>query len=370
MHLRNILGFLDFFNIKQAKYFKDDKQNISSANLTMIILVSISGILMLSVLILLTPFLIDGWTPTRHHFSLYITLGVFFTAALIYRISVSAPSYALVNAGSLAFCFAIIGHLIAISVFSNPSFPESLVSISFVAIPMLFSLPLSMFLSLLTVSEAVFLILTNYYKTPLCIQHDTFSSIVAIFFSLIAFLCVMRLRVTDYSVRSQYQQQSCTDPLTGILNKSAFMKACEIHLASRTAGMSNALFVIDVDDFKHVNDSLGHKTGDKVLEGMGHVMRKIFRGTDLVGRFGGDEFCVLMKDTSSSEIIDDKAYQLQKKLREVSERLIGRSVSCSIGIAVCSDRSCTYGEIFSVADSALYASKQKGKNCFTVKTIN
>ena len=367
--LNGMGSFLKPFTKLKDKYFTEDRRNIATANLMMLLTASLAGIVILSLLIFLSPFLIKGWSATRYHMLMYVTLGLFLIFAIWYKSSAKTPDYRIVNIACMLFCVALIAHFISISVFANPDFPETLVSLSFVAAPLLFSLPLSFTALLLAVNETVFLILINNFKSAICIQHDTFSTVTAIFFSLVATWSVMRLRVLDYAARSKYQHRSRTDQLTGILNKSACTAACEKYLAAHSQNTANALFVIDIDDFKLVNDTLGHKSGDNLLEGVANVMLKIFGRNDIVGRFGGDEFCVLMKNAVSNDIISEKSQLLQSKVHEISTCLIGRDVSCSVGITVCANKRCTYSEMFSIADHALYDSKQRGKNCSTVKIL-
>ncbi len=154
-----------------------------------------------------------------------------------------------------------------------------------------------------------------------------------------------------------------TDSLTQIPNRRALMKSAEQALARRT-GLPVAILMIDLDHFKPVNDTYGHQTGDEVLRQAAGRLNGRLRQHDFLGRYGGEEFCVVAPD------IDTKgALILAESLREkiaatpfaTSHGEI--SLSVSIGVSVCeADAKCELDEILSQADAALYAAKQAGRN--------
>ena len=130
-----------------------------------------------------------------------------------------------------------------------------------------------------------------------------------------------------------------------------------------------ALFIIDLDNFKKVNDTLGHLVGDMAIVDAGKKLSLIFSEKDLISRFGGDEFCVLLrfrKNLSTetiTNIITEKAQNLCTFLHEVYfDDNTAISVSASVGIAFFPENGSNYNELFDAADSALYKVKANGKN--------
>lgn len=127
-------------------------------------------------------------------------------------------------------------------------------------------------------------------------------------------------------------------------------------------GVKGALFIIDVDNFKKINDTLGHLFGDQVILAVSRVLKNTFRNTDIIGRIGGDEFVVFMKNEVSREIISQKCNELCSAVSKVycGEKMC--KVSASVGISRYPEDGFSYEELFEKADKALYYVKGSGKN--------
>ena len=153
------------------------------------------------------------------------------------------------------------------------------------------------------------------------------------------------------------EREASTDPLTGLLNRGSYDKLLE------QLGSNIVLLLVDVDNFKGVNDTFGHETGDKVLQKVATQIRYQIRYTDYVCRLGGDEFAVLMAETRnvSPEIIALKITNLAHELLDTSDGL--PQITLSIGVAF-GERLPLAGNIYRAADAALYAAKDAGRNCF------
>lgn len=124
-----------------------------------------------------------------------------------------------------------------------------------------------------------------------------------------------------------------------------------------------ALFMIDTDNFKQINDTEGHMIGDIVLTEMASGMKKIMRDSDVVGRIGGDEFTIFMKNISSVKDAEKKAEELLYMFRHLFQKEKSfLKVTCSIGIAIYPKDGTTFKEIYARADKALYQAKIIGKN--------
>lgn len=159
------------------------------------------------------------------------------------------------------------------------------------------------------------------------------------------------------------------DPLTNLYNKGFTEEEITRFLHEEGSGKQHALFIIDVDNFKAVNDNLGHLFGDGVLSDIAGTLVKLFNPRDLVGRIGGDEFMVLMKDLS------DDVDVITRKGKDVSDGLCraygGNSeyvISGSVGIARFPAHGTTYVDLYKHADVALYEAKRQGKRCACLYT--
>ena len=150
------------------------------------------------------------------------------------------------------------------------------------------------------------------------------------------------------------------DLMTELLNHVAFEKYVTSSIVEKGAG--GAFFMIDLDNFKLVNDTLGHPEGDKVIIEFAELLSEIFAGNAYVGRMGGDEFAVYLTDPTDAKEIEAKARELVDCW---SERSKGREVAlgCSVGLAR-TEPGMTFATLYRNADEALYRSKRVGKGCF------
>lgn len=156
------------------------------------------------------------------------------------------------------------------------------------------------------------------------------------------------------------------DGLTNVYNRKTVESMIQKEIKAFPESY-HALFVIDIDDFKRINDTLGHASGDEALEKISFAMKSSFRSNDLIGRIGGDEFVIFMKHmyTLNLDQIIKKAEQLLEALQEIRlDEDAGYRVFCSIGIAIYPIDGTNYLELFKKADERLYQAKKQGKNSF------
>jgi diguanylate cyclase len=158
-----------------------------------------------------------------------------------------------------------------------------------------------------------------------------------------------------------------TDGLTGLNNRRHFMEQVG-HEFRRTQRQERPLSIvmIDLDHFKQVNDTYGHQVGDRVLAGVARVLRDTIRATDLVGRFGGEEFVLALPETDAADA-HDLAKRLCQAVREwayePASELPILHTSCSLGVATWWPGSAdSLEEILRRADTALYRAKEQGRN--------
>ena len=126
--------------------------------------------------------------------------------------------------------------------------------------------------------------------------------------------------------------------------------------------LMGALMILDTDLFKHINDTYGHSTGDRVLAKIGDIIRNNFKGMDVTGRIGGDEFLVFMHNIRGPEDAGNLADKVQRLVRHAFDgEDFGNDVSMSIGIAVIPKDGMDFETLFNKADKALYYVKTHGK---------
>jgi diguanylate cyclase (GGDEF)-like protein/PAS domain S-box-containing protein len=161
--------------------------------------------------------------------------------------------------------------------------------------------------------------------------------------------------------------QALHDPVTGLANRVALMDrlAQALVVMERRPGRLALLF-IDVDDFKNVNDTLGHEAGDRVLTGVGRRLSAIARRTDTVARFGGDEFVVLCTELCDGEELRSIGDRIMRTLRKPLKDEYDVDVTGSVGAVSTSDPMVEPGELLQQADFAMYAAKRAGRNRFEI----
>lgn len=155
------------------------------------------------------------------------------------------------------------------------------------------------------------------------------------------------------------------DGLTGIYNKITTERKIAEALAGTDEGR-HALLVFDIDNFKEVNDEEGHLIGDHTLKIVADLISSNFRNTDIVGRIGGDEFVVFMKNVTDESQVESKAQDLIRLLYFKPNLTIPANVSFSVGIAFTGEGSYHYETLFKRADEALYFCKKNGRNRYHI----
>ena len=161
------------------------------------------------------------------------------------------------------------------------------------------------------------------------------------------------------------QERADRDALTKLLNKAAGRRQAEEYLNRAPQGVNCALLIIDLDNFKQVNDSYGHLFGDTVLTRAAREIRRMFRNQDIIARIGGDEFMVLLRGLSDRNLVAVRCERLLNTIRNAfSDAQYALPISCSIGIALAPEHGSNYVDLFRCADQALYCAKDRGRNTY------
>ncbi|MGA9752480.1 MAG: GGDEF domain-containing protein [Acidobacteriota bacterium] len=152
-----------------------------------------------------------------------------------------------------------------------------------------------------------------------------------------------------------------TDFVTGVANVRLFYETLNRELArSRRSGLPLSLAYLDIDDFKRINDSLGHEGGDRVLKAVAGRLKDGIRVNDLAARLGGDEFALLLPETGDVEA-GRTLDRLLGEIASVSEET-PLSVECSVGLVTCLDGRCSTEDLVRAADALMYEVKNAGKS--------
>lgn len=166
-------------------------------------------------------------------------------------------------------------------------------------------------------------------------------------------------------LQQNYEHMAQTDYLTGLANRRHFMRLAETGLARALRyGDALSLLMLDLDNFKLINDNYGHRTGDKVLQTFSTLCRSLLREVDLIGRIGGEEFVIMLPETGITEAIE-----VAERLRRITEDMFvlledrqPLHFTVSIGIATLDERNGRIDALLQKADQSLYKAKAMGRN--------
>lgn len=164
------------------------------------------------------------------------------------------------------------------------------------------------------------------------------------------------------------EQKAERDSLTDLYNKAKMRKLVEKHIRRADAHDEGAFLIIDIDDFKSINDTYGHLYGDEVLIKIANILLISTGLEDYAGRIGGDEFCVFCRGENAGQ----HAMETAERISQMADRiqLSGRRVTLSMGISKYPADAATYEDLYQKADQALYRVKHSGKNAFSVYDKN
>ena len=222
---------------------------------------------------------------------------------------------------------------------------------------------------------------TLYTKNKITLQSFIYSNYIEVMIFIISILVItslstyiiMKIRLQNKNKQnSLLKEKSETDSLTGIFNRGACKELVSNYIENKSNDLYGAFFIIDIDNFKGVNDNLGHKIGDDVLKDLADNLKRLFRKSDIVGRWGGDEFIVFMKDLdfSNLHVASKIATNLCNTMNKtVTYNDISQNISLSIGIVFTKDN-INFTELYQKADEILYTVKENGKNGFSTNILN
>ena len=240
---------------------------------------------------------------------------------------------------------------------NKPEFPATTFIVMLLITPM-FMIDKPYFMGIvLSLASAVFLVWMHAVK-PFDIWQMDFVNIV-IFAVVGFFLHVISnsIRIKEFVLTRKINIQKDTDDLTGLKNKGSLTRAINEYLSDETK-TDGTLLLLDIDYFKSINDTYGHDVGDEVIRQFGAYLGKSFTGDEIVGRFGGDEFVVFIKNTSDEELARKTALGICSGISEsVTLPDSDKKISTSIGVALYHGAEKNYSEIFKKADVALYEVK-------------
>lgn len=186
-------------------------------------------------------------------------------------------------------------------------------------------------------------------------------------FFLIGVLLFRKFSKPIVGVVSELETKAITDQLTNLLNKSAFETSVINKINNCKSSKENIFIMVDIDNFKKVNDTLGHDYGDKIITRTAKLLKLIFDDDFIIGRIGGDEFSIYAEfDKKLNYNIKNKLDELYKDFDITFELEKEKcDLSLSVGVVINKDKRTDFDEMYRQADTALYTSKKNEKGIYT-----
>ncbi|MBP5312547.1 MAG: GGDEF domain-containing protein [Clostridia bacterium] len=288
---------------------------------------------------------------------------IFYLVAFLYSMVVSCLFLFVFKKESLIAQLVIylsISLLLLVAAFitsKKPEYPAATFLVFLIIAPM-FMVDKPYFMAIeLTAASAIYLVWMHGIKPDYVWKMDVVNVIIFALIGFIIHVILNSIRVKEFVLNRTINIQKDLDDMTGLMNKGAMTREINNFLSDET-GTKGIMFLLDIDHFKSVNDTYGHDVGDSVINQLGVFLGETFGSEDIVGRFGGDEFIVFIKNTDDPEIAKNMA---EKVINGAAEHVKlpspGTEISVSIGISIYKGVEKNYSEIFKKADIALYKVK-------------
>ena len=315
-----------------------------------------------------------GTLNNRIYFGLYCSL---FTAACLSLVLQHALRHASVRTqwavqfGSVIFFFVWHICLNAYDLLREPDNMSFVYITALLGLAIFIQMPSAFGAGCFGLGHVLFLVLAGPYLSTGVKLNLTFTAIVALAISVTRShhaMIELSQRQEIQRINTQLQELSQKDPLTGLLNRAAFQSCVERSLRQATEEASLALLMVDLDDFKRINDSYGHPCGDFVLQETAYRMKGVFSDAQGVGRVGGDEFMLLLSGARNCAELECQSRRLIREIADIRWKNHPVGASCSMGICI-SRRGGSYDALYREADSAMYEAKRNGKGRFYIIEI-
>ncbi len=189
----------------------------------------------------------------------------------------------------------------------------------------------------------------------------------SLFIVIITFVCIVMIinivgKIRSNEKKRELEDKADTDLLTGLNNKLATERKIKNYMAQNPKSQS-MMFLFDIDNFKKINDTMGHAFGDEVLRSLGIQIGSIFRASDIIGRVGGDEFMVFLKAIPDDETILKEARKVENFFKSFQAgEYVKYKATASIGVAIFPQEGADFETLYKAADQGLYKAKKRGKN--------
>lgn len=355
---------ISFFDINKLskKYMKDNEAEVTSSNQRMLKTISVIYFVVIICYNIIVPVFFNEW-GVNYIYQIALIVHIVILALILLRYRKGLRSKREVQIVCGAFQLYIMAFLVIVSLvpFDNgqPAVYFAPIAMGF-AVVFIYSFKTAVVLGV--VECASLIITTMIFKSDVLFING-FSTILSLVIVIYVVYVVYANRARESKHRKKLRKMGQTDKLTNIYNRAATEMMSQEYI-QENRDKKYALMIIDIDEFKSVNDTYGHQTGDKVIQSVAKIIEEAAGTRNIAGRMGGDEFMIFIKGWNTEDDIKEIAAQILRNAQKIEMPDERVKVSCSIGVcALKEDEWMEYDDMFSCADKALYYIKENGKNC-------
>ncbi len=216
--------------------------------------------------------------------------------------------------------------------------------------------------------EVILGVSQNYVDKQVGLQwKNTKDMLLYLVIAIFVFICMVVIiniigKIRNNNKKKELEDKADTDLLTGLTNKLATERKIKEFMAQNPNSQS-MMFMVDIDNFKKINDTMGHAFGDEVLRSLGQQIGALFRATDIIGRVGGDEFMIFLKGVNDPDSVRKEAKKVEHFFHNFQAgEYVKYAATASIGVAVFPQEGADFETLYKAADQGVYKAKKRGKN--------
>lgn len=347
------------FEAHKRRYFTAARCEIAVDNARFLRLASCMMLALLVLLMICATILVGDWRPSAFHIA-FLPASSLLCVGIHLALRHATPFA--VSALCILYEIVLYTFVILIDTVGDTRAPSMFMQLVSVTMTGLFILPDRWGLGLFAAAEAIFALLVILVKDPIVAQYDLFGIIAGVTFSVCLSRMVMSFRLRSFDLQATYEVLSMHDALSNLYNRRAFMERARDYIDRANPRASCSLAFIDLDDFKYVNDTFGHAVGDQVISELSRILSKQFRPSDVISRFGGDEFLVLLDNLTDEQVLKRRFARIMQEYADRAVLIVGHRLSLSVGIVCARDQEVSLEGLISQADASLYDAKRAGKD--------
>ena len=355
-----------YFNEKRERekmYLSKGKRAIAKHNITVLCMMSAWAFCLTLVFMVVAFALFPGWRPSVSHIAFLPVSAIYFLVGMLFNAKVKSPR--MISALCFSFNVVVAISVILVDIYSHPETFACFMPVAIIALSggFFYSTKVSNIFNISFAAVYIFCDMMHKVDYEYIWPFDVFMAIVGVFIAAGVGTHFRSIQIVNFESKMKYKNLSMRDPLLeNIFNKRGYEDAIDNYLVSNNPNVRCAFIVLDLNNFKHINDNYGHDMGDNILRCMSSTLLSLFRDSDIIGRFGGDEFIVLADGMCDDETVEKKCLYIAELIGRKAQEAGAIKVFSSLGAVLCDGQNVEFERLFQIADEAMYEAKEMGRD--------